>query len=105
MDLLFKLLFLCPALFAAGLIDGIAGGGGIISLPAFIMTGIPLNCAYGCNKLQSCLGTSASLLKYAKSARHALFHGYCGHCAFCAFIVSHFFVYYNTFMVANVNTV
>ena len=67
MDLFFKLLFLCPALFAAGLIDGIAGGGGIISLPAFIMTGIPLNCAYGCNKLQSCLGTSASLCKYAKS--------------------------------------
>jgi uncharacterized membrane protein YfcA len=54
-------------LFVAGLIDGISGGGGIISLPAYMLTGMPLGMAYGCNKMQSFLGTSASLYKYAKS--------------------------------------
>ena len=67
MDLLINLLFVCPLLFLAGLIDGISGGGGIISLPAYLMTGMPLNMAYGCNKMQSFLGTSASLFKYARS--------------------------------------
>ena len=54
-------------LFLAGIIDGVAGGGGIISLPSYMMTGMPIDVAYGCNKMQSMLGTSASLLKYAKS--------------------------------------
>lgn len=67
MDLFLKLLFLCPMLFLAGVIDGIAGGGGIISLPSYIMTGMPITFAYGCNKLQSCVGTSAALIKYAKN--------------------------------------
>ncbi|MBE6658729.1 MAG: sulfite exporter TauE/SafE family protein [Ruminococcaceae bacterium] len=59
-------LFICPMLFLAGMIDGISGGGGIISLPTYLIAGIPMNAAYGCNKLQSFLGTSASLAKYAK---------------------------------------
>ena len=67
MELLKQLLFLCPALFIAGLIDGISGGGGMIALPAYLMAGLPITNAYACNKMQSCLGTSASLAKYAKS--------------------------------------
>ena len=66
-DLVKDLLIVCPLLFLAGLIDGISGGGGIISLPAYLMTGMPLGFAYGCNKMQSFLGTSASLYKYARS--------------------------------------
>ena len=66
-ELFLTLLFVCPMLFLAGLIDGITGGGGIISLPTYILTGMPLNVAYGCNKMQSFFGTSASLLKYAKN--------------------------------------
>jgi uncharacterized membrane protein YfcA len=65
--LLTDLCIICPLLFLAGLIDGISGGGGIISLPAYLVTGMPLSVAYGCNKMQSFLGTSASLFKYAKS--------------------------------------
>ena len=53
MNLLTTLILLCPALFIAGIIDAIAGGGGIISLPAYIMTGMPLNMANGCNKFQA----------------------------------------------------
>lgn len=67
MELLLKLAFLCPMLFIAGVIDGISGGGGIIALPAYLMTGMPVTAAYGCNKMQSCIGTSASLFRYAKS--------------------------------------
>lgn len=67
MELFYDLIFICPMLFLAGIIDGVAGGGGIIALPSYIMTGMPLNVAYGCNKMQSLLGTSASLFKYAKS--------------------------------------
>lgn len=67
MELFLKLLFVCPLLFLAGLIDGITGGGGIISLPTYLLTGMPLNFAYGCNKIQSFSGTSASLIKYAKN--------------------------------------
>ena len=67
LNLLTKLLIVCPLLFLAGLIDGISGGGGVISLPAYLMTGMPLSMAYGCNKMQSFLGTSASLYKYSKS--------------------------------------
>ncbi len=67
MELFIDLLFICPLLFIAGIIDGIAGGGGIIALPAYIMAGLPLNVAYGCNKFQSCIGTSASMFRYAKS--------------------------------------
>ena len=58
-NLLEKLLIICPLLFFAGLIDGISGGGGIISLPAYLLTGMPLGVAYGCNKMQSLLGTSS----------------------------------------------
>ncbi len=52
-------------LLVAGVVDGISGGGGLIALPAYLAAGLPVTNAYGCNKLQSCLGTSASLAKYA----------------------------------------
>lgn len=67
MELWQQLLFLCPMLLAAGVIDGISGGGGLIALPSYLIAGLPISSAYACNKMQSCLGTSASLAKYAKS--------------------------------------
>ncbi|MBQ8814958.1 MAG: sulfite exporter TauE/SafE family protein [Lachnospiraceae bacterium] len=67
MELLSKLIFVCPLLFMAGVIDGISGGGGLIALPTYIMTGMPMNFAYGCNKMQSGIGTFAALVKYMKS--------------------------------------
>lgn len=51
----------CVALIA-GFIDAIAGGGGLITIPALLMTGIPPAMALGTNKLQACGGSfSASL--------------------------------------------
>jgi uncharacterized membrane protein YfcA len=67
MELWQQLLILCPLLAIAGLIDGISGGGGMIALPSYLMMGLPVTSAYACNKVQSCLGTSASMAKYAKS--------------------------------------
>lgn len=61
------LLFLCPMLLIAGIIDGISGGGGLIALPSYLIAGLPISSAYACNKMQSFLGTSTSLLKYASS--------------------------------------
>ncbi len=66
MEFLFDLWYLVPLLFAAGVLDGIAGGGGIIALPAYMLTGMPIHSAYACNKLQSGLGTFCSCLKYIK---------------------------------------
>ena len=54
-------------LLIAGIIDGISGGGGLIALPSYLISGLPISSAYACNKMQSFLGTSASLTKYATS--------------------------------------
>ncbi|MGC7589730.1 TSUP family transporter [Bisgaard Taxon 46] len=48
--------------FIAGFIDAIAGGGGLITIPALLMTGMLPALALGTNKLQACGGSfSASL--------------------------------------------
>lgn len=50
--------------FLAGFIDAIAGGGGLISLPALILTGMPMAEALGTNQLQASVGTSVAVGKY-----------------------------------------
>ncbi len=50
--------------FAAGFIDAIAGGGGLISLPALLWAGLPTHLALGTNKLQSAVGTTMAVSKY-----------------------------------------
>ncbi|WP_423738304.1 TSUP family transporter [Caviibacterium pharyngocola] len=53
----------------AGFIDAIAGGGGLITIPALLMTGMPPALALGTNKLQACGGSfSASLYFLRKRA-------------------------------------
>lgn len=52
--------------FLAGFVDASAGGGGIISLPAYIFTGMPAHCALGCNKLSSAAGTTLAVFKFWK---------------------------------------
>lgn len=52
--------------FAAGFVDSIAGGGGLISLPALLSVGVPPHLALGTNKLQSALGTSVATANYAR---------------------------------------
>lgn len=52
---------------AAGFVDAIAGGGGLLTLPAILLTGMPPHLALGTNKGQSVFGTAAALLRFAHS--------------------------------------
>ena len=53
----------------AGFIDAIAGGGGLLTIPALLSTGLPPAIALGTNKLQACGGSfSASLYFVRKKA-------------------------------------
>lgn len=61
------ILFLATAAFFAGLLDSMAGGGGLISLPATLLVGIPPHLALGTGKFMAAIGTSASFLTYARS--------------------------------------
>jgi uncharacterized membrane protein YfcA len=64
---LWIVLLLCFVYFAAGFIDSVAGGGGLIAIPAFLLTGVSPELALGTNKLAATLGTASSLLNYARS--------------------------------------
>lgn len=55
------------AAFVAGFIDAIAGGGGLITLPALIAAGLPPQFALGTNKGQSVWGSGAALLSFARA--------------------------------------
>ncbi len=65
-------LWLFPLLFAtgivAGLVDSVAGGGGIITLPVLLSCGLPAQVALGTNKLQASFGS-------VSAAGHYLRHG------------------------------
>ena len=61
---LFALLFLVGAGFLAAFLDAIAGGGGLIGLPALLSVGLPPIAALATNKLQSVVGTSVAALTY-----------------------------------------
>ncbi|MDQ3247026.1 MAG: TSUP family transporter [Pseudomonadota bacterium] len=50
-----------------GFIDAIAGGGGLIMMPALLFSGVPPVQALGTNKLQSMFGTAMALRNYSRS--------------------------------------
>ena len=52
--------------FSAGLVNSIAGGGGIISLPVLLNLGLPPQLALGTNKFQSSFGSVAASWQYAR---------------------------------------
>ena len=60
-------LLICLGVFCASFMDAIGGGGGIISLPSYLLAGIPMHFALGTNKLSSCIGTVASTVRYIKN--------------------------------------
>lgn len=69
MDYMQTLLILCPLVFLAGFVDAIAGGGGLIALPAYLFAGLPAHTAIGSNKLSSCSGLVAACYKYFKEKK------------------------------------
>ena len=64
---IYKYLIVCPLLFVAGLIDAIGGGGGLISLPAFMLAGLPVHQAIGTNKCSSTCGTALTTWRFIKN--------------------------------------
>ncbi|MGE4353333.1 MAG: sulfite exporter TauE/SafE family protein [Oscillospiraceae bacterium] len=66
-ELLKDCLIVCPIVFLAGFVDAIAGGGGLISLPAYLIAGLPTHLAVGTNKTVSGLGTTVSVWRYLKN--------------------------------------
>ena len=68
---LYTLIFLALAAFAAGLIDAIAGGGGLIQLPAMLigLAKTETVVILGTNKVPSIFGTSASALMYRRNIK------------------------------------
>ena len=60
-------LIVCPMLFLAGFVDAIGGGGGLISLPAYLLAGLPVHQAIATNKLSSACGTSLSAARFMRN--------------------------------------
>jgi hypothetical protein len=64
-ELLLPFLF-CVA-FAAGLVDSIAGGGGLITVPVLLGIGLPPQVALGTNKLQGSFGSGSAMLHFIRA--------------------------------------
>ena len=59
-------LIVCPLVFIGGLIDAVAGGGGLITLPAYLIAGLPAHLASGTNKCGNAFGTFLSTGRFLK---------------------------------------
>ena len=60
-------LLVCPLLFLAGLVDAIGGGGGLISLPAYLLAGLPPHTAIATNKMSSTCGTAVAAFRLIRN--------------------------------------
>lgn len=63
--------WLYPALTAVGVvsgfIDAVAGGGGLIMVPALLYAGLPPHVVLGTNKVQSMCGTAMATYRYRRA--------------------------------------
>lgn len=63
------LLIVCPLIFLASFVDSIAGGGGLISIPAYLLTGMPAHMAFGSNKLSAGAGTAFAAARFYRNGK------------------------------------
>jgi len=61
-----EILFLSLAALLAGFVDAVAGGGGVITFPTFLLLGIPVSEIVGTNKLVSTAGTTVAAATFLK---------------------------------------
>ncbi len=52
--------------FLSGFIDSIAGGGGLLTVPAYLYAGLPPHAALGTNKLSATIGVSQAAVVFIK---------------------------------------
>lgn len=64
----YKIIFLCLAGFVGAFVDAIAGGGGLVTLPAYLLAGVPPHISLGTNKFASTAGSFISMRGYHKSS-------------------------------------
>ena len=62
-------LFLFTVAIVAGFLDTLAGGGGLLTLPALMMSGLPPLAALATNKLQSSMGTATASIMMFRGRR------------------------------------
>ena len=62
-------LIVCPLAFLAGFLDSIAGGGGMITLPAYYLAGLSPALAAGTNKMSASMGTIIATVNYARAGK------------------------------------
>ena len=59
-------LIVCPLVFLGGFVDAVAGGGGLISLPAYMIAGLSPIEAIGTNKFSASCGTAVATMRYSR---------------------------------------
>ncbi|MFI7612163.1 TSUP family transporter [Nonomuraea terrae] len=64
-----QFLVLLAAAAAAGWVDAVVGGGGLLQLPALLVTGMPTVEAMATNKFSSVFGTASAAVAYSRSAK------------------------------------
>jgi uncharacterized membrane protein YfcA len=64
-----NVILLCFAGFAAAAVDAIAGGGGLINLPAILAAGVPPHFALGTNKFSGSFGAVTSAYTFMRSGK------------------------------------
>ena len=69
MEYLKMFLILGPLLFLTGFVDSVAGGGGLISIPAYLFVGLPVHLASGTNKVVNGIGTASATWRYFRSGK------------------------------------
>lgn len=60
------LVIVCPLVFLGGIIDAVAGGGGLVTLPAYLLAGLPPHLASGTNKCGNFFGTLLAAGRFLK---------------------------------------
>ena len=68
-ELLRLCLIVCPLIFLGAFVDSIAGGGGLITLPAYMMAGLPVHLAAGTNKVVAGSGTLMAVFRFFRSGK------------------------------------
>ena len=63
-DLLHILLIVCPLVFLGGIVDAVAGGGGLIPPPAYLLAGLDPHAASATNKCGNVWGTLLSAYRF-----------------------------------------
>jgi len=62
-------LIVCPLVFLGSLVDAMVGGGGLISLPAYLIAGFPPHMATATNKCSAVFGMVFSTGRFFKSGK------------------------------------